>query len=145
MWSKISSALRRPETPAQEPNTPIDDRFSSNTVLSTVFHQHPNLSNFHEPTEVPFPSPSPPASPSKNGRRGIFKRNPKTFQDGEHANTLPIKLSIPHLKKVKSSLHTMSISESLSIVSLSLSATLGSLRGVDQGLGNLRSCVIILW
>ncbi|PIL28204.1 hypothetical protein GSI_09616 [Ganoderma sinense ZZ0214-1] len=109
MWSKISSALRRPETPAQEPNTPIDDRFSSNTVLSTVFDRHPNLSNFHESTEVPFPSPSPPASPSKNGRRGIFKRNPKTFQDGEHANTLPIKLSIPHLKKVKSSLHTMSI------------------------------------
>lgn len=100
MWSKISSALKRPETPAQD----FDDEKPSQTVLSTVFDRHPNLSNFHDPTEVPFPSPSPPASPSKHGRRGIFKRTPKTY-DNDSVPHLPMKLSIPHLKKVKSSLH----------------------------------------
>ncbi|KAH9848978.1 hypothetical protein C2E23DRAFT_888588 [Lenzites betulinus] len=100
MWSKISSALKRPETPALD--TDHDDVLKPPSVLTTVFSQHPNLSNFHEPTEVPFPTPSPPASPSKNGRRGIFKRAPKRSEnDGP---TLPLKLSIPHLKKVKSSL-----------------------------------------
>ncbi|TBU28291.1 hypothetical protein BD311DRAFT_839778 [Dichomitus squalens] len=112
MWSKISSALKRPETPAQDLDSPLDDKHPSNAVLNAVFDRHPNLSNFHDPTEVPFPSPSPPASPSKHGRKGLFKRNPKSFHDGEQANTLPIKLSIPHLKKVKSSIHTMSITAS---------------------------------
>ena len=112
MWSKISSALKRPETPAQDFDSPVDDKHPSNNVLTAVFDRHPNLSNFHDPNEVPFPSPSPPASPSKHGRKGLFKRNTKAFQDGEQAHTLPIKLSIPHLKKVKSSGHTMSISRS---------------------------------
>ncbi|KAI0674695.1 hypothetical protein C8Q78DRAFT_1118171 [Trametes maxima] len=109
MWSKISSALKRPETPALD--TEHDDSLKPPSVLSAVFNQHPNLSNFHEPSEVPFPSPSPPASPSKNGRRGIFKRTPKHFADSEQAHTLPLKLSIPHLKKVKSSITPNSASE----------------------------------
>lgn len=109
MWSKISNALKRPETPAHELDT--DDR--QPTVLSTVFDRHPNLSNFHDPNEVPFPSPSPPASPSKNGRRGIFKRTPKAWNENDQVPQLPIKLSIPHLKKVKSSLHTPTASECL--------------------------------
>ena len=100
MWAKISGALKRPETPAQE-HFDIDDR--PPTVLSTVFDHHPNLSNFHDPSEVPFPSPSPPASPSKHGRRGIFKRNGKS---GDHdQGSISLKISIPQLKKVKSSLH----------------------------------------
>ena len=102
MWSKISSALgKRPETPALD-----EDEDRPPTVLSTVFNQHPNLSNFHDPNEVPFPSPSPPASPSRSGRRGLFKRSAKTWNDNDSAPHLPMKLSIPHLKKVKSSLHT---------------------------------------
>lgn len=103
MWSKISNALKRPETPAQDFDT--DDRPQAQTVLSTVFDHHPNLSNFHDPNEVPFPSPSPPASPSKHGRRGIFKRTPKTISENDQVPSLSLKLSIPHLKKVKSSLH----------------------------------------
>ncbi|KAI0824945.1 hypothetical protein BC628DRAFT_1321363 [Trametes gibbosa] len=101
MWSKISSALKRPETPVLD--TDPDDVLKPPSVLTTVFSQHPNLSNFHEPTEVPFPTPSPPASPSRNGRRGIFKRAPKRTEN-DQGPTLPLKLSIPHLKKVKSSI-----------------------------------------
>lgn len=103
MWSKISNALKRPETPAQDFDA--DDKPLGQTVLSTVFNHHPNLSNFHDPNEVPFPTPSPPASPSKNGRRGIFKRTAKTISENDQVPNLSIKLSIPHLKKVKSSLH----------------------------------------
>ena len=101
MWAKLSGTFsKRPETPLQETFDVVDEKPS--TVLSAVFDQHPNLSNFHESTEVPFPSPSPPASPSKNGRRGIFRRNPRG--NGDHdSGSLSIKL--PHLKKVKSSLH----------------------------------------
>ncbi|KAI0706904.1 hypothetical protein C8T65DRAFT_740457 [Cerioporus squamosus] len=113
MWSKISSALKRPETPAQDFDA--DDRLQPQTVLSTVFDRHPNLSNFHDPNEVPFPSPSPPASPSKHGRRGIFKRTPKTTSENDQVPHLPIKLSIPHLKKVKSSLHGSTASDASSI------------------------------
>ena len=104
MWSKISNALKRPETPAQDLD--IDDKPPS--VLASVLERHPNLSMFHEaePEEVPFPSPSPPASPSKHGRRGIFKRTPKPWGENDSVPHLPMKLSIPHLKKVKSSLHT---------------------------------------
>ncbi|KAI0777810.1 hypothetical protein BD413DRAFT_467197 [Trametes elegans] len=108
MWSKISSALKRPETPAQD--TDHDDNLKPPSVLSAVFNHHPNLSNFHEPSEVPFPTPSPPASPSKNGRRGIFRRTPKTGSD-DNGPPLSIKLSIPHLKKVKSSIQPNSASE----------------------------------
>ena len=109
MWSKISNALKRPETPAQD--IEHDESLKPPSVLNAVFNQHPNLSNFHEPSEVPFPSPSPPASPSKHGRRGIFKRTPKPWSDNDQAPALPIKLSIPHLKKVKSSIQPNSASE----------------------------------
>ncbi len=114
MWSKISSALKRPETPVLD--TERDDGLKPPSVLSTVFNQHPNLSNFHEPSEVPFPTPSPPASPSKNGRRGIFKRTPKTYSENEQGpqgSQLSLKLSIPHLNKVTSSIAPNSASESL--------------------------------
>ncbi|KAI0765470.1 hypothetical protein C8Q74DRAFT_1205632 [Fomes fomentarius] len=121
MWSKISSALKRPETPAQD-----FDEDKPQTVLSTVFNTHPNLSNFHDPTEVPFPSPSPPASPSRNGRRSIFKRTPKTWNDNDSNSHLPMKLSIPHLKKVKSSLHN-SAGEYAALVTIVLTfSTAGS-------------------
>ncbi|OSD02570.1 hypothetical protein PYCCODRAFT_1444979 [Trametes coccinea BRFM310] len=111
MWAKISSALKRPETPAQDSFDEHDGSLKPPSVLNAVFNQHPNLSNFHEtPEEVPFPSPSPPASPSKHGRRGIFKRTPKPFADNDQGHQLPIKLSIPHLKKVKSSIQPNSAS-----------------------------------
>ncbi|KAI0363437.1 hypothetical protein BV20DRAFT_958314 [Pilatotrama ljubarskyi] len=100
MWSKLSSALR----PAHDADN--DDGLKPPSVLSAVFNHHPNLSNFHEPSDVPFPSPSPPASPSKHGRRGIFKRIPK-----HPADDGPIKLAIPHLKKVKSSIQPNSACE----------------------------------
>ncbi|KAI0360245.1 hypothetical protein OH77DRAFT_1392529 [Trametes cingulata] len=124
MWSKISSALKRPETPANDA-ADHDDALKPPSVLSTVFNHHPNLSNFHEPSEVPFPSPSPPASPSKHGRRGIFKRNPKPWAD-DQGPQLPIKLSIPHLKKVKSSIQPNSATQYSSSFDTDLTSSLGS-------------------
>ncbi|CDO77565.1 hypothetical protein BN946_scf184926.g2 [Trametes cinnabarina] len=118
MWAKISSALKRPETPAQDFNDDHDGNVKPPSVLNAVFNQHPNLSNFHEPSEeVLFPTPSPPASPSKHGRRGIFKRTPKAFPDNDQGPQLPIKLSIPHLKKVKSSIQPNSASSDASSIS----------------------------
>ncbi|KAJ8455282.1 hypothetical protein ONZ51_g12534 [Trametes cubensis] len=91
MWSKISNALKRPETPAQD--IEHDESLKPPSVLNAVFNQHPNLSNFHEP---------------------IFKRTPKTWTDNDQAPALPIKLSIPHLKKVKSSIQPNSASSDAS-------------------------------
>lgn len=109
-------------------DTERDDGLKPPSVLSTVFNQHPNLSNFHEPSEVPFPTPSPPASPSKNGRRGIFKRTPKTYSEndqGPQGSQLSLKLSIPHLKKVKSSIAPNSASECLLFFLVSVAQPVG--------------------
>lgn len=110
MWSKISSALKpaRPGTPAiedDEQSSPV----STVSILSKVYEQHPNLSVFHNNTdEVPFPTPSPPASPSKHSRMGVFKRLPKApwSENNEIVSSSPrlLPLSIP--KKVKSNFLT---------------------------------------
>ncbi|KAH9947994.1 hypothetical protein B0H21DRAFT_778115 [Amylocystis lapponica] len=113
MWAKFSSALKRPGTPALDnDNDTDDDRPTSPShadVLAGVFEQHPNLSVFHEPSEIPFPSPSPPASPSKNGHKGMFKRSKTPKRDGTDSvpPPLPPKLSLTLPKKVKSSLQTI--------------------------------------
>lgn len=84
MWSKVSSALKlRPGTPG--PIAEEETTTGSGDVLASVFEQHPNLSVFHQPSEVPFPSPSPPASPSRNGRRGMFKRMSKSVASNNDA------------------------------------------------------------
>ena len=131
MWAKISGSFRRPETPLQE-HFDIDDR--PPTVLSAVFEQHPNLSNFHDPAEVPFPSPSPPASPSKHGRRGIFRRKGL----GEHdQGSLSIKIPIPALKKVKSSINGSTSASKFSPTYLSLLG-LGGAAPRTEGEGRYR-------
>ncbi len=71
--------------------------------MAGVFEQHPNLSVFHEPSEVPFPSPSPPASPSKHGRRGMFKRMSRMPGPNNDSTEAFPRTSIS--KKVKPSLH----------------------------------------
>ncbi|ETW79905.1 hypothetical protein HETIRDRAFT_477546 [Heterobasidion irregulare TC 32-1] len=107
MWSKLSNALKRSgnEQYDTEPLQTLD-------VMSSVLKQHPNLSVFHEvqdqeePTEVPFPIPSPPGSPSLNGRRGMFKRMSKgkiDLMEGAMPSPPPLKLPLP-LKKVKAHL-----------------------------------------
>ena len=107
MWSKLSNALKRSgnEQYDTEPPQTLD-------VMSSVLKQHPNLSVFHEvqdqeePTEIPFPIPSPPRSPSLNGRRGMFKRMAKgklDLMEGAMSSPPPLKLPLP-LKKVKAHL-----------------------------------------
>jgi hypothetical protein len=85
--------------------------------MSGVLEKHPNLSVFHDdddtenkPTEVPFPAPSPPSSPSKS-RHGVLRRMSRS---GKHDNGEPskvssaLKLPLRLPKKVKShmSIHT---------------------------------------
>ncbi|KAI0945184.1 hypothetical protein AcV7_001791 [Taiwanofungus camphoratus] len=105
MWAKISSALKpgRPGTPTLDQDDELPPHAD---VLSKVYEQHPNLSVFHQASEIPFPSPSPPASPSKHGRRGMFKRPKAPRNDtGEPTTSSPVMLPLHLPKKVKSSLH----------------------------------------
>ena len=57
---------------------------------------------------VPIPQPSPPSSPSKNGRLDIFKRGMRQSRPETPEGIIPLKLPL-HLgqlpKKVKSSLN----------------------------------------
>ncbi|KAJ3552188.1 hypothetical protein NM688_g4284 [Phlebia brevispora] len=111
MWSKFNSAFKmRSGTPVSVPEEGTEAT-GSGEVLASVFEQHPNLSVFHQSSEVPFPTPSPPASPSKHGRRGMFKRMSRSVvPNNDSVETLP-RASIS--KKVKPSLHGLT-TESLS-------------------------------
>ncbi|EED84378.1 predicted protein [Postia placenta Mad-698-R] len=104
MWAKFSNVLKhRPGTPA------LSEQDDEPDVLGSVYEQHPNLSVFHEPSEVPFPSPSPPASPSLTGQKNVFKRpKPRIDTLTEPATSSPVISPLNLPKKVKSSLQTLS-------------------------------------
>lgn len=105
MWSKLSNALKPRGETDNAPPTPAPATLepSQSAVMSHVFEQHPNLSVFH-PGDVPFPAPSPPSSPSKHGRLGLFKRSSKVPKDDRYESSSSLRL--PHLpKKVRSTLH----------------------------------------
>ncbi|CCL98315.1 uncharacterized protein FIBRA_00309 [Fibroporia radiculosa] len=154
MWAKFSSALKqRPSTPSLAEDQ--DDQPSHADVLSSVYEQHPNLSVFHqqdEPTEVPFPSPSPPSSPSLTGRRNIFRRPKPSRIDtaAEPATSSPILSPLTLPKKVKSSLQNLSNVSELSLNRPSIdsaqrpspdSARLSPASASDIKFGSLRSMV----
>ena len=86
MWSKLNNALKlRAGTPVnitEDEHTEV----GSGEVMAGVYEQHPNLSVFHQPSEVPFPTPSPPASPSRHGRKGMFKRMSRQFMPNNDSN-----------------------------------------------------------
>ncbi|EMD34600.1 hypothetical protein CERSUDRAFT_97191 [Gelatoporia subvermispora B] len=110
MWSKLSSALK-PRSGTPVPQEQDDD--ASPEVLKRVYELHPNMSVFHEEEDVkedvPFPSSSPPASPSKHGRRGIFKRMPKPDRNdypdpARSSSPIPLKLSLELPERARSPL-----------------------------------------
>lgn len=96
MWSKISNVLK---------TRTDDDQVASSSatvphslVVEKIREQHPNMSMFQPSSQdITLPVPSPPSSPTKNGRLGLFKRNTKPH----HENASSVSLA----KKVKSSLH----------------------------------------
>jgi hypothetical protein len=96
MLSKLNTFLK-PGSRTPGPST--DDSSSSRSgVVGRVKELHPNLSIFHgDDSEVPFPTPSPPVSPSKHGRGGMFKRMSRTPHDEPDTFS---KVGLP--KKVKS-------------------------------------------
>lgn len=97
MLSKLNTFLK-PGSRANATATD-DDASSKNGVVSRVKELHPNLSIFHGgDSEVPFPTPSPPLSPSKHGRGSMFKRISRMPQD-DNKETFS-KATLP--KKVKS-------------------------------------------
>ncbi|KAK0236935.1 hypothetical protein EDD85DRAFT_907765 [Armillaria nabsnona] len=98
MWSKITSALK------YRSNDDQDSSFYQADVMSRVLEQHPNMSVFHGEADTSIPVPSPPASPSKNGRRSIFRRTNKGKDDDSIRAPSPSPLALGLPKKVKSSL-----------------------------------------
>ncbi|KAK0216070.1 hypothetical protein IW262DRAFT_1299332 [Armillaria fumosa] len=98
MWSKITSALK------YRSNDDQDSSFHQTDVMSSVLEQHPNMSVFHGEADTSFPAPSPPASPSKNGRRSIFRRTNKGKDDDSIRAPSPSPLALVLPRKVKSSL-----------------------------------------
>ncbi|KAI0312792.1 hypothetical protein OF83DRAFT_1066623 [Amylostereum chailletii] len=110
MWSKFTTVLggkRQSNDDAVEQSQ--ISQASQASVISGVLEKHPNLSMFHseedhpETTDVPFPIPSPPGSPSKNGRRGMLKRLSKMPSKLEGVEPSSLRLHLP--KKVKSHLN----------------------------------------
>ena len=103
MWSKISSVLR-PRHTIEEP----EPSSSEGDVISKVKESH--LSVFHGASDRPIPTPSPPSSPSKSGRRGMFKRMSRApLKDDDSVRALCPPIGLP--KKVKSSLRLNGNSE----------------------------------
>lgn len=109
MWSKLSNALGRHRHESDASASSSQSQRSE--VLDKVYEQHPNLSVFHtheeepqeEGPEVPFPNnPSPPSSPSRHGRVGLFKRHSRVRDDDSIRAPSPL-LGFP--KKVRSTLN----------------------------------------
>lgn len=104
MWARLSNALKHRPT--------VDETESSSSdVLPTVPEKHTDLSEprnnddgENRPAEVPFPVPSPPASPSRH-RNGVFRRMSRSAKhdSGEPSKaSSAIKLPLRLPKKVKS-------------------------------------------
>ncbi|KAI0696150.1 hypothetical protein BC835DRAFT_1414411 [Cytidiella melzeri] len=110
LWSKFGNVLKaRPGTPGPD----ADDERAPD-VLAGVYEQHPNLSVFQQDViEQPFPTSSPPASPSRSGRRNMFKRMSK-IPPNENVDTIS---KNTFSKKVLSPLQTITSDYSLGRVS----------------------------
>ena len=82
MWSKISNALksRSEAEPAPSVQPQLQPHLTS-SIMGKILEQHPNLSIFNPTQDQTLPAPSPPSSPSKNGRLGLFKRSKSQHQD----------------------------------------------------------------
>ena len=116
MFSKFSNIIKQRSIAASD-----DDTVSKTDVAGRVKELHPNMSIFQpDASEVPFPTPSPPASPSKTGRSGMMKRMSR-MPYNDSAESLP-KFGLS--KKVKSSLANLAIGELQHKVSTTLRSTI---------------------
>ena len=95
MWTKFSNALK-----------PRQDDIESGSTLQGQHHPNASTRSLVSRSESPFSIPSPPGSPSKHGRRSMFKRMSKLpkGEDGA-ATSSPFNLPIGLPKRVKSHLH----------------------------------------
>jgi hypothetical protein len=110
MWAKLSNALKHRPTVEETPS-------QSQDVISPVQEKHPNVLTPHnnddgenKPTEVPFPVPSPPSSPSRH-RNGVFRRMSRsakhdTGEPSKSSSALRLPLRLPKKAKSQVSLHT---------------------------------------
>ncbi|TDL26867.1 hypothetical protein BD410DRAFT_819072 [Rickenella mellea] len=130
MWTKLSNALKQrgdgeqhqptqqhqrqpPQQQEQHLQAPQTASTSQSKIVTKLREQHPNLSMFDQQPDVPFPAPSPPGSPSKHGKLGIFKRTSKANKNDEPIPSLKLPMFIP--KKVKSTLNLNSNNSSVSL------------------------------
>lgn len=136
MWNKLAHLVKR--NVENEPNHSDEqnrhnDRDASggsastnSSVISRVYGQHPNLSHFHSGSAIHLASPSPPGSPSKGSKRGLFKRSlkakststpvaqPAQGEAPSRTSPLPVNLAA---KKVRTSLHVDTFSMGVSRLS----------------------------
>ncbi|EPQ55818.1 hypothetical protein GLOTRDRAFT_93366 [Gloeophyllum trabeum ATCC 11539] len=106
MWSKLSNALKSSSSKHGRDDDEWEESGLQPPVLDGVFEQHPNLSVFYNnQEEVPFPNASPPASPSKSGRKGLLKRASKMPWSEDSENQSPAKLSLSLPSRLKNSLN----------------------------------------
>jgi hypothetical protein len=94
MWAKLGNALK----PRQDDND-----------NGSIFHHHPNAStrSLAMSLDAPGSISSPPSSPSKPKRRGLFKRISVNVLKGDYdeGKPAPFDMSIGLPKRVKSHLH----------------------------------------
>ncbi|KIP06376.1 hypothetical protein PHLGIDRAFT_90915 [Phlebiopsis gigantea 11061_1 CR5-6] len=103
MFSRFSSIIK-PRNATSTDDESSNDAASKTDVVGRVKELHPNMSIFQpDASEVPFPAPSPPGSPSRDRRSaGMLKRMSRIPHDDTQA-TLPRF----GLSKVKSSLASL--------------------------------------
>lgn len=100
MWNKLTNVLKtRSDVDVPSPNAPFHP--SRGTKSLDLQRTLPSLPPHDFDSPKPLPAPSPPSSPSKYGRLGLFRRSSKSTGPGSLDNSSSVSLA----KKVKASLN----------------------------------------
>ncbi|KLO17737.1 hypothetical protein SCHPADRAFT_994079 [Schizopora paradoxa] len=100
MWNKLTSVLKT-RSDADVPSPNVLSHPSRGTKSLDLQRTLPALPPHDFDSPKPLPAPSPPSSPSKYGRLGLFRRSSKTTGPGNLDNSSSVSLA----KKVKASLN----------------------------------------